>query len=473
MKNLKSILVSAVVLGLANTALAGEVQKVESYAHPTMFGSQAQETAEAQNTYIVGAKIKKQKKYIAVNNKDSVMINSWAQDVLTLIKNHSGKSFNAKMPVLRSELAVILSEGFSLNDTSAKKQYKDIKADYWAKDWIYRSTNAGVMIGYPDNTFKADQPVTKAEVFATIAQLIDVPIDRSLIVPQFEGRDVQYIPRWAITPTKEVLRSELLKDVPNPQKVADDEYLSKEQVAYLISSLRYNWSGKNTLKKDKNAPDAIKGYTPTVLNIKLIDRLSARTSNIGDTFKAKTTKDVTINGKCFKSGSDVYGQVVAVNRPGVKNPGYIKVKFVKIKDGNNCEKFPKNLSEATAENLRNPNILARLVASPFSTAARIVGVTGRTIGGSVNVAGNGLEEFGDHLSNGAADIFTLHPGEGAKHVGYSVFTLGKGVYNICELLASGVFGVIYEVTDELRYVIVPKYSNASSLNPGEELNVIF
>ncbi len=481
MKNFKRLLTCAIVLlSFASCTFASEQaqeQKVEAYAHPTMFGSQAQETATADSTYIVGGKIAKSKNQIGVKNKDQVLVDSWVKDVMSLIKDQqpfaNGQVFNPKMPVLRSELAVILSEGFALNNKSVSKSYKDIPSNYWAKDWIYGALNAGVMIGYPDKNFRPDQPVTKAEVFATIAQLINVPTDRSLIVPQFKGKDIKYIPKWAVAPTKEVVASNLLEQVPEPCKVNNDEYLSKEQVAYLVGSLRQDWAYKNSIAKDCNAPDCIKNYVPTVLNIKLQDRLSARQSNIGDKFSAKTTKDVTVMGKCFKAGSLVKGEVVEVVRPGVKNPGYIKVKFTQLKDGDQCVEFPKNISQAQADMIKNPNFVARLFGFPLSGAARVVGIVGRTGGSGVDVVGNGLEQFGDNLSNVFVDLFSLQPAASAKNLGNAVVTVGKGIFDICKLVVSGVFGIVYEVTDEVRYLIVPSYSNASSLNPGEELTIIF
>lgn len=481
MKKLRNLLTCAIVLfAVASCAFAADnavSPKVEAYAHPTMFGSQAQETATADSTYIVGGKIVKSKNQIGVKNKDKVLVDSWVKDIMALIKDQqpfaNGQVFNPKMPVLRSELAVILSEGFDLKNKSASKTYKDIPSDYWAKNWIYGALNAGVMIGYPDNNFRPDQPVTKAEVFATIAQLINVPIDRSLIVPPFNGKEITYIPRWAITPTKEVVASKLLDSIPNPDKVNDDEYLSKEQVAYLIASLRQDWAFKNKLGKDPNASSAIQNYAPTVLSIKLEDRLSARQSNIGDKFSAKTTKDVTILGKCFKAGSLVKGEVVEVARPGVNNPGFIKVKFTELKDGDQCVCFPKNISQAQADTIKNPNFLARLFGFPFSGSARVVGTAVRTVGSAVNVAANGAEQFGDNVSNVFVDTLSLKPVAGAKNIGNAVVTLGKGMFNMCKLVVSGTFGVLYEVTDEVRYLIVPAYSNASSLNPGEELTIIF
>lgn len=482
MKKLRNLLTCAIVLfAIASSAFAGEcakTPKVEAYAHPTMFGSQAQETATADAVYITGGKIAKSKNQIGVKNKDRVLVDSWVKDVMSLIKDRQpfadGQVFNPKMPVLRSELAVILAEGFNLKvGDKGVKTYSDIPSNYWAKDWIYGALSQGVMIGYPDNNFRPDQPVTKAEVFATIAQLINVPIDRSLIIPPFKGKEIQYIPGWAITPTKEVVASKLLEEIPNPCKVNNDEYLSKEQVAYLIGALRQDWAYKNKIGKDPNASDAIRNYSPTVLNIKLEDRLSARQSNVGDKFSAKTTKDVTVAGKCFKAGSLVKGEVVEVVRPGVNNPGYIKVKFTELKDDDNCVCFPKNISQAQADLLKNPNFVARLFGAPFSASARIVGVAGRSAATGINITGNGLEQFGDNISNVFVDTLSLKPVAGVKNVGNAAVTVGKGIYNVCKVIVSGTFGIVYEFTDEIRYLIVPSYSNASSLNPGEELTILF
>lgn len=479
MKNFKILLASTlVVLVSASCAFAKDcanktTDKLEAYAHPTMFGSQAQQTNTAKETYMVGGKVYKTHNRLGVIKKDNVYINSRVDDLMALLKSKQAAGFNAKMPVLRSELAVILSEEFGLKDKTVSKSYKDIPSDYWAKDWIYGALNSNVMIGYPDKNFRPDQPVTKAEVFATISQLIAVPIDRSLIIPQFKGKDIQKIPRWAIVPTKEVVSSQLLEDIPNPDKVAEDEYLSKEQVAYLICCLKQNWAGKKTIGKDKNAPASIQNYTPTVLEVKLADRLSARSSNVGDKFTAKLDDDVTINGKCFKEGATVKGEVVEVVRPGLKNPGLIKIKFTQIKDGDVCVDFPKNSSQAYAEDLKNPNFIARLLGAPFTASARVVGVAVRTVGSAVNVTGNGLEKVGDNLSDTFVETFSLQPVAGAKSFGNVFVTVGKGVYDLCKLAVSGTFGVLYEFTDEVRYLIVPSYSNNSSLNPGEELKIIF
>ena len=52
-------------------------------------------------------------------------------------------------------------------------------------------------------------------------------------------------------------------------------------------------------------------------------------------------------------------------------------------------------------------------------------------------------------------------------------TLGKGIFDTCKNVVGGTFGVVYEIADEFVYVVMPSKSNNSSLNPGEELLIVF
>ena len=47
-------------------------------------------------------------------------------------------------------------------------QFPDVAKDHWAAKQIEILTDAGVIVGYPDGTFKPDEDVTRAE-FASMA----------------------------------------------------------------------------------------------------------------------------------------------------------------------------------------------------------------------------------------------------------------------------------------------------------------
>lgn len=452
---------------LSLTCQAG--QQIQNYAHPSLFGSQSQVMTTAKANYVIAGQTKKCPCIASISGKENVFVKSWASSMLAKMQRGANGDFNPKLPILRSELAILMAEGLSLPNGTVNYNYKDIQSGYWASEWINRALASDVMIGYPDRTFRPDQPVTKAEVFATIAKVIDVPFDKTSAFAKYNDQVIQQIPTWAVPATKEVVESSLLRNVPNTKKLVNDEYLSKEQVAYLVATLRHTYllnavNGQNVGSFT---------YRPTAINIKLSERISARTSNVGDIFTAKTTKDVTIQGVCFPAGSTVKGVVEEVNRPGYKNPAYIKVKFVEISNEDTIMDLQRDLAAAQVDCEKNPNVLSRLFAAPFSAAGRVAGVAGRTAGTGVNVVADGVENLGGNISDAFSDTLSLHPLKGLKSVGSGFITVGKGVYDLGKLIVSGTFGVLYELGDEIRYVILPSSTNDSSLNPDEELTIIY
>ena len=452
-------------------AMAGEPADIQAYAHPTMFGTDGQTLVNTDTNTIVGGKVYKPCTAKTMEGKQNVVIARCAKKTLNDMKgkmdSRRANLFNPKMPVLRSELAYIIADGLNLQKVSPNK-YTDVTSEYWAKDQIDRTLTADVMIGYPDSTFKPDQPITKAEVFATFAKMMDLSVDRTA-TPTFEGQEVKFIPNWAVGAANEVIASNILNKVPDKDKIVNDEYLSKEQVAYMLSAMKASFR----IDLSNGGVNCATKYEPIKLQIKLSERISARTSNSGDTFTAKTVEDAIIGGICYPAGSTVKGHVASVARPGVKNPGYVEVEFDTIKNGDNCAKFPKQISCASVDVKKNPNIASRVLGAPFSIVGRTAGVAGRTVASTAEVISNSVEEFGGNWSDAFVDTASLHPLKGLKSVGSSFITIGKSVYNVVKLTTSGVFGVGYELVDEAKYIFVPNTTNDSSLNPDEELTIIF
>lgn len=472
MKLSKQIMVTlGVVCVTSCAAMAGEPADIQAYAHPTLFGTQGHTMVNTDSNVIIGGKVYKPCTAKTMEGKQNVVIARCAKQMLNDMKGKMDAKraglFNPKMPVLRSELAFIIADGLNLKAANTNK-YSDVAADYWAKEQIDRALGADVMIGYPDSTFKPDQPITKAEVFATFAKMMDVSADKKA-APVFEGQAVKFVPAWANGAANEVIASGILNKLPDKDKVVNDEYLSKEQVAFMLGAMKAGFN----IDTSNGVTNCATKHETIQLKIKLSERISARTSNTGDTFTAKTVEDATIGGVCYPAGSTVKGIVSSVSRPGVKNPGYVEIEFKSISNGDNCAEFPKQMSCASVDVSKNPNVVSRVLAAPFSMVGRVAGVAGRTASSAVEVVANGVEEYGDNWSDAFADTASLHPLKGLKSVGSSFITVGKGVYNICKLTASGVFGVGYEFVDEAKYIFVPNTTNDSGLNPDEVLTILY
>ena len=324
MKISKELLMAMGVIAIsAGVAMAED--GIQAYAHPTMFGTQGHSLVTAENDVVIGGKIYKPCQAKSIEGKQNVIVSREAKkmlgDMQTKMDQKRGALYDPKMPVLRSELAFLISEGLGLTK-STPDNYSDLADSYWAKDEIDRVLTQDIMIGYPDNTFKPDKAINKAEVFCTFAKMMNVPASATA-VPVLNGQELKYIPQWAYAATNEVIASGILNVLPDQDKVINDEYLSKEQVAFLVSAMKKNFK----IDLSNGAVGCATKYEQTAVKIKLSERLSARTSTVGDTFTAKTTEDVNVNGVNFPAGSTIKGKVISVVRPGVKRPGYLEVKF--------------------------------------------------------------------------------------------------------------------------------------------------
>ncbi len=464
MKLFNTLIATSAALLVASSAFAADATKVQAYAHPTMFGTEVL-SQQGEGVYLLGDKLLKNAGMLSVKEKENVLIESSAQDILAVLRANAKDLFNPHTPVLRSEMAVALVEGLGIAYSTPKYQYKDMSKSHWAYKWVQEALGANVMIGYKeDQTFRPDQKITKAEVFAVLAQLLDAPVNAGAI-PQFKGRDMLEIPNWATNPAKEVINSGILDSVPNPEKVASEKYLTTEQVAYLVSAL--------SLNKYYNAKYFTKGVATGLLKVKLSERVDARHANIGDTFYAVTQEDATVAGTTFAAGSKVKGEVVEVSRPGIKNPGYIKVRFVSVKNGDCKVDFPVNVANASVTNEKTTNVVARLLAAPFSAVGRVGGVAGRSVSAAAMETSNDFERLGDNYSNTLANTLSLQPCAGLRSFGKSFVTVGYYVYDIAKLAVSGTFGILYEFGDEVRYLILPSSTQDSALNPGDEMTIIY
>lgn len=79
------------------------------------------------------------------------------------MKGYPDGSFKPDQPITRAEFAAILSH--VLKDTTAPNPFKDT-AGHWAKDAIDKAYAQGIIKGYGDNSFRPDALVSRAEAVA-------------------------------------------------------------------------------------------------------------------------------------------------------------------------------------------------------------------------------------------------------------------------------------------------------------------
>jgi branched-subunit amino acid permease len=115
--------------------------------------------------------------------KDSKIIPSWAQGYMKtaldkgFIKGYPDNTIKPMDKVTRAEFTVMVMKAFNVDlSKNEELKFKDAKAGIpdWAKQQIAAAVSLKIINGYKDNTFKANNSITRAEVGTIIARCFGV-----------------------------------------------------------------------------------------------------------------------------------------------------------------------------------------------------------------------------------------------------------------------------------------------------------
>lgn len=101
-----------------------------------------------------------------------------------IFKGYEDGSFRPNNPISRSELAAVCVRFFAKTDklTSSKtNKFTDVKSNNWAYEEILTAAAMDWIKGYPDSTFRGDNPVTRAEAVAMVNRVLGRSADKSFI----------------------------------------------------------------------------------------------------------------------------------------------------------------------------------------------------------------------------------------------------------------------------------------------------
>ncbi|BAU14638.1 hypothetical protein LEP3755_51890 [Leptolyngbya sp. NIES-3755] len=109
--------------------------------------------------------------------------NYWAQPFIAalaernVVRGYPDGTFRPEETVDRDEFAAMLRAAFDQpaeRRISSGSEYRDVPQGYWASPAIKEAYEAGFMSGYPGGNFRPQQPVTRVEALASLAQTLNL-----------------------------------------------------------------------------------------------------------------------------------------------------------------------------------------------------------------------------------------------------------------------------------------------------------
>ena len=90
------------------------------------------------------------------------------------IKGYSDLTFRPDNAVTRAEFVSMLNSAFSIPAGSSAPNFKDVQSSDWFADSVYSLANAAYINGYPDNTFRPNDYITREQCALVIYNITTI-----------------------------------------------------------------------------------------------------------------------------------------------------------------------------------------------------------------------------------------------------------------------------------------------------------
>lgn len=132
------------------------------------------------------------------------------------------------------------------------KSFSDMTPAHWAYQQVQSLSNEGIVVGYPDGTFRPDIAATRAE-FATMV-IKALQQENSLLTDTYDFSDVS-VNHWAYDMIQRAYAFDLIKGFPDGTFRPTENVSKAEAIAIMISAVN---TGDMT---SAQAKEALKNYT--------------------------------------------------------------------------------------------------------------------------------------------------------------------------------------------------------------------
>ena len=413
----------------------------------------------------------------------------WANPEINKLTNENiafgypNGTFRPNAAVSRAEFASLIVRGMNMEDSignSKKYNFKDVPKNHWAYNIINAARANNLMAGYPDDTFRPDNAVSKIEAMTMLSKKIEGNMTNehaNEILSKYS--DGKRVPDWAKIDVAKVLEANALSDMPNPDKIYVGSNATRAEVASMLDNIRVSLGYSNDTtpiaELDKGAKYVASEEIVNVPTLKLVfkDIVSAHSATVGEQFAATTLEDVVIDGVTFKKGSTVRGKVSEVIRPSRDNDGSIKLSFETIHDGTQKANLPTQIVSAQVNQIKQPGLGIRLVQMPFTWVGGLIGNAGRMVGGAAISLSNAAEQTLNGIGMAGGEL----AGGNFKASGRSIQDVGKTIVkapvDVVRTAVAGTVGVFQETGSEIAYLVDWQGRKISTIKPKQEVTISF
>lgn len=173
--------------------------------------------------------------------------NHWAQGCIRqlfvrgFISGYPDNTFRPNAPVTRAEFAAFLRRAFA-NMPLVRNAitFTDVPSNHWAIAAIQTAYQTGFLSGYPDRSFKPNQPISRVQVLVALVSGLKYTVGtQDLAIVQKSYDDAGAIPSYALNAIAAATQKRLVVNYPNIKRLNPNQNATRaEIVAFICRALR-------------------------------------------------------------------------------------------------------------------------------------------------------------------------------------------------------------------------------------------
>jgi len=151
-----------------------------------------------------------------------------------IISGFPNGTFRPDEPVTRAQFAAMLNQAFSKSTAREPIAFQDVPQDHWASEAIRQVYATGFLTGYPNQTFQPAQNIPRVQVLASLAGGLNYEASQSPDATLDYYNDASAIPDWARSSVAAATQNQIVVNHPNVRQLQPERQATRAEVAASI-----------------------------------------------------------------------------------------------------------------------------------------------------------------------------------------------------------------------------------------------
>ncbi len=152
-----------------------------------------------------------------------------------VIRGFPDGTFRPDEPVTRAQFAAMIRQAFERPPERAGTQFVDVSTNYWGYEAIQEAYRTGFLEGYPNNIFQPEQNIPRVQVLVSLATGLDLsPPAQVATVLNTNFQDATQVPDYARNQVAAATVNQLVVNYPNVAFLNPNQVATRADVAAFI-----------------------------------------------------------------------------------------------------------------------------------------------------------------------------------------------------------------------------------------------